>query len=374
MKIRSLFLLLFLSTLVACKKDYLQWNLDKKKTIPTVSTVGIGEVHATSAFVEIKLESNGNSDVSSLGVCFGNQNDPDINSSVAFTDISESIQRVLIKGLNPNTIYYARAFAKNDAGVAYGVSLSFSTTPTSAPTINTLEASAITISSAQIGGDIISDGGLDITEKGICYSAVSSIPSVADTKIISSSSENPFTVTLTGLVNGTLYYARAYATNSAGTSYGELKSLTTLSVPDVLVETNNCNTLDGISALFTYWQGSGYQSSPMCIADNGFAGSCINDCVNNPLGASIEFQRTFTQTGHIRFRSRAFDGNTIRLPSVKVDNVVIGTDDLNLGDPAYNWHQIKSDIIGSGTHTIQIEWSQVSTYYDYSLDEIEFWE
>ncbi len=374
MDTRPLFLIFAVSCLFACNKEYLQWNLDKKKTPPEVTTVAVGEVFASSAFIEIQLEFNGNSEVTQLGVCFGLQNDPDINSNIALAEVSDSTQRVLISGLEPNTVYYARAFAKNDVGVAYGVSLSFSTTPSSAPQITTLDASFITTSSAQIGGNIISDGGLDVTEKGICYSAVSSTPSVADTKIISSASENPFTVTLTGLENATLYYARAYATNSAGTAYGVTKALTTLSIPDVLVETNNCNTLNGISALYISWQGSGYQSSPMCIANNGFIGSCINDCVNNPLGASVEFQRTFTQAGHIRFRSRANDGNSIRLPSVKVDNIVIGTDDLDLGDPAYNWHQIKSDNISSGTHTIRIEWSQVSAFYDYSLDEIEFWE
>jgi hypothetical protein len=374
MNTRSLFLIFAVSCLFACNKEYLQWNLDKKKTPPEVTTVAVGEVFASSAFIEIQLDFNGNSEVTQLGVCFGLQNDPDINSNIALAEVSDSTQSVLISGLEPNTVYYARAFAQNIVGVSYGESLSFATLPVSAPTINTSQASNITLNSVQIGGSILSDGGSGITEKGICYSTTSNTPTIANSKVTASGNDASFTVTLSGLENTTTYYARAYATNNLGTSYGNMVTFTTASVPDVLVETNNCNTLNGISALFVSWQGSGYQSSPMCIANNGFIGSCINDCVSNPLGATIEFQRTFTQVGHIRFRSRAYDGNTIRVPTIYIDNSIIGATDLNAGSPANNWHLIKSDNIASGPHTIRIVWSQVSVYYDYSLDEIEFWE
>jgi hypothetical protein len=374
MSSRVLYILLVVSTLFACKKDYFRWDLEKKKTMPVVTTIAVNAVYATAASVQLKLESNGNSEISSFGVCVGLENDPDINSNTNLTQASDSIQTILIGNLTPSTTYYVRAFAQNEVGVAYGASVSFTTTSTSAPAISTTQASSVSSSSAQIGGIILSDGGLSITSKGLCYSSTSTTPTLSGLSISAGSGNSPFTSTLTGLQNSTVYFARAYATNSMGTSYGQTISFTTVSAPDALVGNNSCNSLSGLTAMYISWGGSNYQASPMCIANNGYSGSCINDCASNALGAYVEFSRNFSSSGHIRFRSRAYDGNSIRVPLVYLDGSSITATDLNPNASANEWHQIKSSNIPSGQHVIRIEWSQISTFYDYSIDEIEFWE
>ncbi|MEO8769487.1 MAG: DUF1566 domain-containing protein [Ferruginibacter sp.] len=100
----------------------------------------------------------------------------------------------------------------------------------SLPTLSTLNITAITISSAESGGNITSDGGATVTERGVCYKK-GSFPNITnDLKTSDASGSGQFTSSLVSLEPGALYYARAYATNSAGTAYGEQISFKTLPV------------------------------------------------------------------------------------------------------------------------------------------------
>jgi beta-glucanase (GH16 family) len=91
----------------------------------------------------------------------------------------------------------------------------------------TTNAANITKTSADIEGRVTSSGGSLVTDQGI-YWGVTDNPTIGVTKISSGTSSASFSIKMTGLVLGTNYYVRAYATNSAGTGYGDQKSFTTL--------------------------------------------------------------------------------------------------------------------------------------------------
>ena len=95
------------------------------------------------------------------------------------------------------------------------------------PEIATNEVENITFTSAVCGGDVASDGGIEVTAKGVCWST-SPNPTIEDDKTEDGSGLGSYTSNLTGLSENTTYYVRAYATNAAGTNYGEEKSFTTL--------------------------------------------------------------------------------------------------------------------------------------------------
>ncbi len=97
--------------------------------------------------------------------------------------------------------------------------------PTGLPVLSTALVANITATEAESGGDVTSDGGVPITERGICYS-LSHAPTTADSKIIASGTTGPFISNLTGLTTNTICYVRAYATNSIGTAYGNEISFT----------------------------------------------------------------------------------------------------------------------------------------------------
>ena len=98
--------------------------------------------------------------------------------------------------------------------------------PGNLATITTTAATSITGSTAVSGGNVSNDGGTLVTQRGVCYSTSPS-PTTANTTIISGSGTGSFTSNLTSLTASTTYYVRAYATNSAGTAYGNEVSFTT---------------------------------------------------------------------------------------------------------------------------------------------------
>ncbi|MBL7970290.1 MAG: hypothetical protein JNL03_02110, partial [Prolixibacteraceae bacterium] len=82
----------------------------------------------------------------------------------------------------------------------------------------TLPAASMTSNSAAGTATVVSDGGANITERGLCWNT-SGNPTTADVKISAGNVIGSFTSTLTGLAEGPTYYVRAYAVNSQGTAY-----------------------------------------------------------------------------------------------------------------------------------------------------------
>ena len=102
-------------------------------------------------------------------------------------------------------------------------------------TLTATAASAITLTTATSGGNISSDGEAAITARGVCWNT-SAGPTVANSKTNDGTGTGVFTSSVTGLTAGTIYYIRAYATNSAGTAYGNEIIFTTLaSMPSVTI-------------------------------------------------------------------------------------------------------------------------------------------
>jgi len=100
-------------------------------------------------------------------------------------------------------------------------------TPATAPTVTTTAISDIDKTTATGGGNVTADGGATVTARGICWST-SQNPTIAGSHTTNGTGTGSFTSAMTGLTANTTYYVRAYATNSAGTAYGEQVSFTTL--------------------------------------------------------------------------------------------------------------------------------------------------
>ena len=107
-----------------------------------------------------------------------------------------------------------------------------------APTVTTTAVSNIDKTTATGGGNVTADGGADVTARGICWST-SQNPTVSGSHTTDGTGTGSFTSAMTGLTANTTYYVRAYATNSAGTAYGDEVSFTTL--PDGLPGDVNLN-------------------------------------------------------------------------------------------------------------------------------------
>ncbi len=101
----------------------------------------------------------------------------------------------------------------------------------SKPLVNTLPSTNIAPNSVTCIGNILSEGSSAITESGIIYS-ITPNPVIGGSGVVKISSSplvsiGNYTINITGLTPITTYYARAYAINSQGTSYGSDVMFTT---------------------------------------------------------------------------------------------------------------------------------------------------
>jgi uncharacterized protein (TIGR02145 family) len=102
----------------------------------------------------------------------------------------------------------------------------------SAPFVSTGSITDITGTTAKCGGNITSDCGATITSCGVCWS-IKARPTTADSKSVDGAGIGQYVSNITGLTAGTTYHVRAYATNSAGTRYGEDMTFSTWGEPIV---------------------------------------------------------------------------------------------------------------------------------------------
>ncbi len=98
------------------------------------------------------------------------------------------------------------------------------------PAVTTGSLTNISSTSAVCGGEVSSDGGASVSARGVCW-ATTANPTVSGDHTTDGFGLGTFSSSITGLTPGTIYYVRAYATNSESTSYGNEVSFTTLNIP-----------------------------------------------------------------------------------------------------------------------------------------------
>jgi len=103
----------------------------------------------------------------------------------------------------------------------------FNMTVLNIPDLLTNPVTDVTQTTASCGGYVYSDGGEAITACGVCWNTTGN-PTINDNTTTNGAGTGAFNSYLTGLTLNTPYYVRAYATNSAGTAYGEEVTFTTL--------------------------------------------------------------------------------------------------------------------------------------------------
>ena len=93
------------------------------------------------------------------------------------------------------------------------------------PVVITGSATGMTNTTAICGGNV-SDGGAPVTDRGVCWSS-SPGPTISGNHVTAGAGSGVFSTEITGLLRGNTYFARAYATNSQGTGYGDEISFVT---------------------------------------------------------------------------------------------------------------------------------------------------
>lgn len=198
----------------------------KNSSIPTLTTTAASDITTHTATAGGDITSDGGASITAKGVCWGTATMPTIANSKTSDGTGTDSYTSNITELTPETKYYVRAYGTNSVGTAYGNEVFFTTSQIVAATLTTDVVTLITSTTAVSGGNIIADGGDPIASRGVCWDT-STNPTIEDSRTIDGSGTGTFVSNLTDLITATTYYVRAYAINSADTTYGNERTFDT---------------------------------------------------------------------------------------------------------------------------------------------------
>jgi uncharacterized protein (TIGR02145 family) len=204
------------------------------KTLAVLAQVATGEVSdvkTDSAAIAGNVLDDGGAVVTDRGMVWGLEENPTLENNAGILSRGEGIGEfsLILTGLTPATDYFARAYAINEIGISYGEQVAFTTLQAIfPPTVITADITNITHNSAIGGGNVTESGGAAVFERGVVFSK-STDPTTADNVVTSRRGTGTYISYLVNLDPVSTYYVRAFAKNSAGTSYGNQVEFTTAS-------------------------------------------------------------------------------------------------------------------------------------------------
>jgi len=213
----------------------------------TLSTNAATSVTNIMAIGGGNITSDRGTPVTARGICWSTSPNPIVTNDSTRNGVGAGAFTSNIVRLLGSTTYYVRAYAINSTGIAYGNQITFTTSVPTPPSLTTTPLSSITSVSVATGGSLVNNGGAPITARGVVWDTLPN-PLVTKNRSINGSINNVFLDTIRGLAGSRLYYVRSYATNSAGTAYGNEVSFTTLTPVMPSVTINPIDSITNISA------------------------------------------------------------------------------------------------------------------------------
>ncbi|MBR4453003.1 MAG: hypothetical protein IKS33_01950 [Bacteroidales bacterium] len=188
--------------------------------LPNLTTTAASNITSTSVVSGGNITNDGGATITACGVCWSTSQNPTINDNHTTTGATTGSFTCNITGLTAGTTYYVRAYATNSVGTAYGNQVSFTTTVNAnLPTVITSNLSEITFTQLKLGGNVSDYGASAVTARGICWDTTPN-PTISNSHTFDGIGSGTFTSEINNWIAGMTYYVRAYATNSAGTAYG----------------------------------------------------------------------------------------------------------------------------------------------------------
>lgn len=327
MKTNKLFFLFILSlvAIVSCKKD----------EDPNMTTFKINkesekiEAGTTEAVISGTYEYPGK--VDRINVRVGTS-DQLFGSEVHEADMNGKAYSVHLTGLHPGTVYYYRYEVDYGSNNEFQTDIYSFTTLAETPIVKTLEVQALDSTTFRVKCEVMSGGGSEVTERGICWNNYGD-PTIDDELIkYSSGGVGQYTIRMENMALCKKYFVRAYAKSEKGVGYGEELEFETASVPGMPVTIFlDCYPADGgtIAGEGVYAVGS--QCTVMATANPSY--TFIN-WTENGVQVSSDAVYTFDVTleRHLvaNFSNQAYVIKTLVDPQDSGD--VTGAGGYNSGD------------------------------------------
>ncbi|MFA6129281.1 MAG: hypothetical protein WC699_18420 [Bacteroidales bacterium] len=248
-------------------------NFTTSAVLPTMSVSAVTNIAATTATFNGAITDFGGAACTDRGFYFRLDAEPTL---ATFIDCGLGAQSTLgafsfnyPAGLLKNRTYYVKAYGINSAGTVLSpTSVSFTTLST-LPTLTVQGGTNSVSTSITLNGTVTDDGGHSITDRGFVYKA-GSTPIITDNKTSATvpTGSGSFLANITGLIPGTYYEYKSYATNADGTSLAATGGswITPSSVPTV---THNAATNTTARTTITL-NGTVNSDGGSSVTDRGF--------------------------------------------------------------------------------------------------------
>ena len=199
-------------------------------TMPKVSTLAVTNINigAGTATFNGKIDSLGDLGYTERGFVYGTMHNPtvDRDSKTIVSGSGTGEFSINFSGLTMGHVYYVRAFATNEKGTAYGEELLLDMNAIM-PEVVTEEPELLSNTSVILNGTVTGVGDPAYTERGFVYGTmlIPSLENGAIKIVVEGTILGNFNAEVSDMVMGKTYNIRAFATNSEGTVYGEIKTI-----------------------------------------------------------------------------------------------------------------------------------------------------
>lgn len=271
-----IFIILSLIIQISCKNE----------EVPSLTTSDVTNITASTAISGGNVISEGSGTIIERGVCWSLESNPSISDNKTLDGAGAGTFRSNITDLKGGSVYFVRAYAKNDAGIGYGMTMSF-TTLGAPPTSITKTATNVTTIGATLNGEANANH-LQTSvsfEYGTSTSYGNSIS--YNQNPISDGSSKSISINITGLTPATTYHYRIKSDNSLGQVCGNDMSFTTLGQSPT-VTTNNATSITSYSSVINGSVNANHLPTSI-IFEYGASislGNIINATPNNLSGSS----------------------------------------------------------------------------------------
>lgn len=199
-----------------CKKE--------EDSVPSLTTIEVTEITQNTAIGGGILANFRRDEVIVEGVCWSTSPNPTVKDSITKGLVLKNEFTYKLVNLKANTTYYIRAYATNREGTGYGNTVTFNTLPPLLPVVK-CNPTLATMTTAGFECVVVSDGG-EPPVLGVCWGTAEN-PTIDGNKTEDGVGLKAIS-RVTGLQPNSVYYARAYATNGAGTSYSSNVTVRTM--------------------------------------------------------------------------------------------------------------------------------------------------
>jgi hypothetical protein len=192
---------------------------------PSVTTNAATSVTASSFTANGNATADNGASITDRGFYVGTNSDYTQNTKTSVGGSGTGTFTLNKTGLTYNQTYYITAYATNSIGEGRGSTITQSTANATVPSVNTNSNTSVSVNSLDANGNVTSDGGATVTQRGFYFGTSSNYSNNA--KYTQGSGTGSFARTMSGLNASTTYYTTAYAINAVGEARGGTTNSTT---------------------------------------------------------------------------------------------------------------------------------------------------